>query len=140
MAGILKTSNIHFSRAGTANLSFWNDNVIRLHANAVMIPVGTTTNRPTGEVGIIRYNTTLGAFEGYLATGWGALGGGGYFQGNNGDVGTLAGLNDIYRVHTNQQTTNVTIYSGNNALCAGPITISANRALTIQSNARVSIV
>lgn len=67
-------------------------------------------------------------------------GGGSYFQGNNGDVGSPAGLGDIFRVHTNVLTANVIIYSGNNALAAGPITINTNASLTIQSNARVAIV
>jgi hypothetical protein len=66
--------------------------------------------------------------------------GGSYFQGNNGDVGSVSGLGDIFRVHTNTLTANVTITSGNNALAAGPITISNNRQLIIQDNARVTIV
>lgn len=68
------------------------------------------------------------------------LAGGGYFQGNNGDVGSISGLGDIFRVHSNTMTTNVTITSGNNATAAGPLTISVNRVLTIQTGARVSIV
>lgn len=67
-------------------------------------------------------------------------GGGAYFQGNNGDVGSASGLGDIFRVHTNTLNSNVTIYSGNNALAAGPITVAVNRTLTIQANARVAIV
>ena len=138
---ILRVANIHFSTTGTANLSFWNDNVIRLFANAVSIPVGTTINRPgTPSPGMIRFNTTTGGYEGYLASGWGALGGGGFFSGNNGDVGTAAGLGDIYRIHINMQEANVTIHSGNNALAAGPLTVNIGKSLIIESNARVSIV
>ncbi len=66
--------------------------------------------------------------------------GGGYFNGNNGEVGSATGLGDIFRVHTNTLTANTTIYSGNNALAAGPITVAVNRTLTIQANARVAIV
>jgi hypothetical protein len=65
---------------------------------------------------------------------------GGYYQGNNGDVGSASGLGDIFRVHTNILNANVTIFSGNNALAAGPITVNVGRTLTIQSNARVAIV
>lgn len=66
--------------------------------------------------------------------------GGAYYQGNNGDVGSASGLGDIFRVHTNILNANVTIYSGNNALAAGPITVNVGKTLTIQTNARVSIV
>ena len=65
--------------------------------------------------------------------------GGGYYQGNNGDVGSSAGLGDIFRVHSNTLTQNVTIYSGNNAICAGPITVASGKTLTIQTGARVII-
>ena len=33
-------------------------------------PVGTTGQRPTAAVGMIRYNTTRGCFEGYTGSGW----------------------------------------------------------------------
>jgi hypothetical protein len=51
-----------------------------------------------------------------------------------------ANTGDIFRVHTNILTENVTIYTGNNALAAGPITIQSGKSLTIQTNARVIIV
>ena len=70
----------------------------------------------------------------------GTGGGGAYFQGNNGDVGSVSGLGDIFRVHSNTLTTNVTITSGNNAVAVGPLTIAVNKLLTIQVGARVSIV
>lgn len=66
--------------------------------------------------------------------------GGGYYSGNRGSIGTNTSLGDIFRVHTNTLSANVTIYSGNNALCAGPVTVATGRTLTIQANARVSIV
>jgi hypothetical protein len=51
------------------------DNVLRIQANAMLMPVGTTVNRPTGTPGLIRYNSSLGQFEGYNASAWGAIGG-----------------------------------------------------------------
>ena len=115
------TANLAFAKANTAdtnavnayglgNSAFAQANTARDHANA--------------------------AFEQANTGG----GGGAYFSGNNGDVGTASGLGDIFRVHTNTLSANVTIYSGNNALAAGPITVEANRTLTIQANARVAIV
>jgi len=38
-------------------------------AGSITIPNGTTGQR-VGSIGAIRYNSTLGAFEGYLSTGW----------------------------------------------------------------------
>jgi hypothetical protein len=66
-------------------------------------------------------------------------GGGAYFSGNNGDTGEATGLGDIFRVHSNTLTQNVTIYSGNNALAAGPVTVASGKAITIQTGARMVI-
>ena len=66
-------------------------------------------------------------------------GGGAYFSGNNGDTGEATGLGDIFRVHSNTLTQNVTIYSGNNALAAGPVTVDSGKAITIQTGARMVI-
>ena len=45
-------------------------------ADAIVVPVGTTGERPTPAAGMFRYNTTEGKFEGYT-TEWGEIGGGG---------------------------------------------------------------
>ena len=44
--------------------------------DAIRLPVGTTAQRPTPATGQIRYNSTLGRFEGYTDA-WGEIGGGG---------------------------------------------------------------
>jgi hypothetical protein len=41
----------------------------------IVIPVGSTDERPTNIRGMIRYNTTDGQFEGYDGTAWSGLGG-----------------------------------------------------------------
>ena len=50
-------------------------------ASALIIPRDTTGNRPTGVNGMLRYNTSANAFEGYVNGGWASLttgaGGGG---------------------------------------------------------------
>ena len=51
-----------------------------LHVNStdgILIPVGTTAQRPTGAEGVFRYNSNDGQFEGYTASGWGAIAGSG---------------------------------------------------------------
>lgn len=75
---ILKVANIHFDVAGTNRISYiGTDNVVRVAAGAIKLPVGNTANRPTGEEGLIRYNSETGGFEGRNATAWGAIGGAG---------------------------------------------------------------
>ena len=68
-----------------------------------------------------------------LASGVGA--GYGSFNGENGalnDTATRKG--DIFRVHQQQLDTDVTIASGDNALCAGPLTIATSTTLTVSGN------
>lgn len=45
--------------------------------DAMLVPVGTTAQRPTGATGYFRYNSTTNSFEGHNGTEWGAVGGGG---------------------------------------------------------------
>jgi hypothetical protein len=42
---------------------------------ALKLPVGTTSDRPTAEQGMIRYNTSYNLFEAYNGTSWSGLGG-----------------------------------------------------------------
>lgn len=65
--------------------------------------------------------------------------GGGYYDGNRGPQNPSS-YGDIFRIHSNTLTTNVTIYSGNNSIAAGPLTVAAEQTLTIQSGARAAIV
>jgi hypothetical protein len=61
--------------------------------------------------------------------------GAGYFQGENGVTGDATnGLGDIFRVHEAQLDTDVTIASGNNALCAGPLTVATGVTVTVNGN------
>jgi hypothetical protein len=77
VAGSIKASaNVFFmNRVGiaTSNPSC----ALQVNAtDAIAMPVGTTAQRPAAPVtGQIRYNSTLGAFEGYGSTTWGSLGG-----------------------------------------------------------------
>jgi hypothetical protein len=42
---------------------------------AVKVPVGTTAQQPTPVVGMVRYNSTLNQYEGYVNSAWVGLGG-----------------------------------------------------------------
>lgn len=56
--------------------------------DAVLVPVGTTAQRPTAATGYFRYNTDNVAFEGYNGTAWGPVGGSGTV--NSGTSGQVA--------------------------------------------------
>jgi len=46
------------------------------NTDAILVPVGTTAQRPSGAAGQFRYNSTTSQFEGYTDS-WGAIAGGG---------------------------------------------------------------
>jgi|GEM_PF-3295024 len=79
--------------------------------SSLLLPQGTTTNRPaTGAVGMMRYNTTLGAFEGYTASGWGSLGSGsGSGTGTSGQS-MLSGWPDVIMCYTSYYSANIPFY------------------------------
>jgi len=65
---------------------------------------------------------------------------GGYYSGNYG-VKAPDNYGDIFRIHSNTLSQNVTILSGNNAIAVGPITVTGNNTtLTIQTGSRVVII
>lgn len=97
--------------------------------DAILIPAGTTAERPTGAAGLIRYNSTLGKFEGYT-TAWGFIGGG----------ATGGGTDEIFIENGQTVTTNYTISSGKNAGTFGPITIDSGVTVTVPSGSTWTVV
>lgn len=67
-------------------------------------------------------------------------GGSGYYRGNNGDKGLASYKGDLFRINANTLTSNIGFDNGENAMTTGPITIDANRYLTINTGARVVII
>ena len=65
----------------------------------------------------------------------------GFFQGENGSRGdTTTGKGDIFRVHESTLNTSVTIASGENALAAGPLTVSTSGTVNLTVNGNLTIV
>lgn len=95
------------------------------------LPAGTTAQR-TGSpnAGMIRFNTTLGQFEGYSGTAWGQLGGG----------ATGGGSDVVFLENGNTVTTNYTLTTNKNAVSAGPVTVNSGVTVTIPSGASWVIV
>jgi len=76
--------------------------------------------------GMIRYNSTNNAFEGYGASGWAGIGGG----------ATGAGGDEVFILNSQVVTTSYSIPSGKNATSTGPLTVNGNVTITIPSGAR----
>ena len=88
---------------------------------------------------------TNGQFLQYNGTNWvggtvsAPQAGAGYFDGNNGATGdTTNGKGDIFRVHSQTLSSNVTIGSTDNALAVGPLTLGSNVTLTVNGNLTVA--
>jgi hypothetical protein len=77
-------------------------------------------------VGMIRYNSTNSAFEGYGASGWAGIGGG----------ATGAGGDEVFILNSQVVTTSYAIPSGKNASSTGPLTINGSVTITIPSGSR----
>ena len=92
--------------------------------DAIKIASGTTAQRPgSPAAGQLRYNTTLGKFEGYNGTAWSSVGGG----------ATGGGVDEIFVQNGQTVTTAYTITTNYNAMSTGPITINSGIDVTIPS-------
>jgi hypothetical protein len=89
----------------------------------VKLPAGTTAQRSGSPVdGMLRYNTDLDSFEGYVDGIWGGIGGaqaGGAIMTNK-DVASVS----------------YTIASGENGLSVGPVTVDSGVTITVSTNQR----
>ena len=119
--GTLASTNLGL--ASLAGATFTGD-VILGTTTALELPDGTTGQRPGSPVnGMIRYNTTLGTFEGYKNAVWGAIGGG----------ATGGGSDDVFYENGQTVTTNYTLTTNKNAVTAGPVTVNSGVTVTIPS-------
>jgi hypothetical protein len=90
---------------------------------ALKVPSGTTAQRSTPSVGMIRHNTTLNSFEGYNNGSWGKLGGG----------ATGGGTDEIFHLNSKVITADFSIPSDKHAMSVGDITINSGVSVTIPS-------
>lgn len=92
----------------------------------VLLPVGSTAQRPTGNPGMIRFNSDVNEFEGYNGSAWGSLGGG----------ATGGGSDKVFVQNQNTINNNYTIPVGYNASSVGPLTIATGVTVSISSGSR----
>ena len=84
--------------------------------DAVLIPVGTTGQRPTGAAGYLRFNSTTGEFEGYNGSAWASVGGAALSN----DTATSSNVYPLFAAATTG--TASTIYTSNAKLLYKPST------------------
>ena len=97
---------------------------------AIKLPASTTANRPTASTGMLRFNTTLGKFEGYNGTAWGTVGSG----------AKGGGADEVFIENDQVVTQNYTITSNKNAVSAGPVTINSGVSVVVPSGSTWVIV
>ena len=96
----------------------------------VDIPAGTTAQRPgSPNTGMLRFNSSIGRYEGYDGSNWGSLGGAG---GSGGDA--------VFYENDTNVTTNHSVSSGKNAMSAGPITINNGVTVTVPNGSVWTVV
>ena len=101
-------------------------NVTVTSVGYVKLPVGTTAERSGSPVdGMIRYNSTLGRYEGYSNSAWGGLGGG----------ATGGGSDQIFIENGQTVTTSYTISANKNAMSTGPLSVDSGVDITVPDGA-----
>ena len=96
----------------------------------VDIPSGTNAQRPgSPNTGMLRFNSSIGRYEGYDGSNWGSLGGAG---GSGGDA--------VFYENDTNVTTNHSVSSGKNAMSAGPITINNSVTVTVPNGSVWTVV
>ena len=93
-----------------------------------IVQTHTTAQRETG-IGYLGYNSTLGQFEGYGASGWGSIGGG----------ATGGGNDQVFNLNKPTVTTSYTLPAGFNANTVGPLVINTGAVITVPTGARLVV-
>jgi hypothetical protein len=98
--------------------------------DAMLVPVGTTGERPTGATGYLRFNSSTTSFEGYNGTAWGSIGGG----------ATGGGADQMFYLNGQTVNTSYSIPVGQNAGSFGPITVASGAVVTVPSGSTWTVV
>ena len=113
------------------------DNAVMPGTGSMTIPTGTTGQQPSGNAGMIRYDTTVGAFLGYSGGAWNQFSlAGGVTQVNTGTGltgGPITGVGTISLADTA-----VTAGSYGSSTQVGTFTVNAQGQLTAATNVSIS--
>jgi len=103
-------------------------NNVGVALEGIDVPTGTTAQREASPAtGVLRFNTTDTAFEGYNGGNWTSVGGG----------ATGGGSDAVFYLNDQTVTTDFTIAANQNAACAGEITIANGITVTISGELSV---
>jgi hypothetical protein len=127
--GNVSANNVTITTTLTGNNANLSGTVRMTSTGAVLVPAGTTGERPTAATGLFRFNSSLIRFEGYNGASWGTLGG-----------ATGGGNDQIFYENGQNVTTDYTIASTKNAMSAGPITVDSGATVTVDTGANWVIV
>lgn len=116
---VYDSSNVRFG-VGTATPAV---KLSIVGTDAVLVPVGTTAQRPTGAAGYLRFNSTILQYEGYNGTAWSPVGGG----------ATGGGGDQVFVQNGQTVTADYTITTAFNAMSTGPISVNSGITVTIPS-------
>lgn len=118
------------SLAGTySGTPTFSGNVVFSSTGAITAPAGSTGQRPSPATGMLRFNSTATAFEGYNGSAWTSLGGA------SGGVG-----NPVFYENDINVTADYTITAGKNAGSFGPITVDSGVTVTVPDGSTWTIV
>jgi hypothetical protein len=92
--------------------------------DAILMPSGSTAQRPSATNGMFRYNTDENEFEGYANGAWGPISGGGTEGGG------------AILINTDTVTETYSMPSGTNGFSVGPITVADGISVTVASGNR----
>jgi len=125
-------NSVSFTLSGTERWRISGDGSVYTYSSgAIQVPTGTTAARPaTALTGMLRYNTTSGQFEGYSASGWSQIAGGG---GGTSDQPAGSGGDAVFFLNDQIVTTSYTFPSGKNGMSAGTITIQTGVTVVLGS-------
>jgi hypothetical protein len=127
--GNVSANNVTITTTLTGNNANLSGTVRMTSTGAVLVPAGTTAERPTAATGLFRFNSSLTRFEGYNGANWGTLGG-----------ATGGGNDQVFYENGQNVTTDYTIAGTKNAMSAGPITIDGGATVTVDTGANWVIV
>lgn len=118
------------SLAGTySGTPTFSGNVTFSSTGAITAPTGTTAQRPSATTGMLRFNSSATAFEGYNGSSWTSLGGA------TGGTG-----NPVFYENDITVTADYTITTSKNAGSFGPITVDSGVTVTVPDGSTWTIV